>query len=205
MDRFCQFILDMKPFLSYCCDENPHDLPLIFLRIETHFYRPQTKFAKVMFSQVSVCPRGGVYPWSQRGVSATPPTLGRCPPWQTHPLGRQPLWADTPLGSACWDTHPLGNACWDTPSPSACWDTVNKQAVHIPLECILVIRSIFWQALILIVCGNCLPPIDQLFQNEILSVSVLKQFFFVNLWSGDISRIFCPLRNKSEATHLSFL
>ena len=25
-----------------------------------HFYRPQTKFAKVMFLQVSVCPRGGV-------------------------------------------------------------------------------------------------------------------------------------------------
>ena len=26
----------------------------------THFYLPQTKFAKVMFSQVFVCPRGGV-------------------------------------------------------------------------------------------------------------------------------------------------
>ena len=51
---------------------------LIFLRIETHFYRPQTKFAKVMFSQVSVCPQGGVCLWFQRGVSAT------------HP------WADTP-------------------------------------------------------------------------------------------------------------
>ena len=24
-----------------------------------HIYRPQTKFAKVMFLQVSVCPRGG--------------------------------------------------------------------------------------------------------------------------------------------------
>ena len=27
--------------------------------VEFFFYRPQTKFAKVMFSQVSVCPRGG--------------------------------------------------------------------------------------------------------------------------------------------------
>ena len=35
-------------------------------------YRPQTKFAKVMFSKVSICPHGG-------GVSAT------------HPLGRHPL------------------------------------------------------------------------------------------------------------------
>ena len=25
----------------------------------SYFYRPQTKFAKVMFLQVSVCPRGG--------------------------------------------------------------------------------------------------------------------------------------------------
>ena len=26
-----------------------------------HYYRPQTKFAKVMFLQVSVCPRGGMH------------------------------------------------------------------------------------------------------------------------------------------------
>ena len=39
-------------------------------------YRLQTKFAKVMFSQVSVCPRGGVCPIA-------------C--WNTQPLG-----ADTP-------------------------------------------------------------------------------------------------------------
>ena len=57
-------------------------------------YRPQMKFAKVMFSQVSVCPRG-------RGG------LPHC--MQGHP-------------APC----------------SACWDTVNKRAVRIPLECILV-------------------------------------------------------------------
>ena len=44
-----------------------------------HHYRPQTKFAKVMFSQVSVCPQG-------RGVCHTP--LGRHSPRQTPPLGR---------------------------------------------------------------------------------------------------------------------
>ena len=56
-------------------------------------YRPQTMFVKVMFSQVSVCPQGGVWPiacWD------TPP--GRHPPVQcmlgyiqqaggTHPTG----------------------------------------------------------------------------------------------------------------------
>ena len=38
----------------------------------------------------------------------------------------------TPLGR-----HPPA----DIPLHSACWDTVNKQAVCIPLECILVFRS----------------------------------------------------------------
>ena len=62
-------------------------------------YRPQKKFTKVMFSQVSVCPQGGI-----------------CP-------------------IACWDTPPP----WaDTPVRSVCWDMVNKRAVRIPLECILV-------------------------------------------------------------------
>ena len=65
-------------------------------------YRPQTKFAKVMF--LSVCPstgggggEGSVCLWSW-GMTATPSPLS------THPLP-----------SACWDTHtPLSSACWDT-------------------------------------------------------------------------------------------
>ena len=69
-----------------------------------------------MFSQVSVCPRGG------GGVSA-PLHTG------VHPLGRHPQ-ADTPSSWA------------DTPLCSACWDTVNKRAVRIPLECILVLIMI---------------------------------------------------------------
>ena len=42
--------------------------------------------------------------------------------------------------SACWDTHtpcPVHTGI-HTPLYSACWDTVNKRAVRIPLECILV-------------------------------------------------------------------
>ena len=45
-------------------------------------YRPQTKFAKVMFSQVFVCPQGGVCLWS-RGREDTnwaDTRLGRHPP-----------------------------------------------------------------------------------------------------------------------------
>ena len=71
----------------------------------------------------------------------TPP-LRRHPPGQTHPLGRPPSprltphrqtlpQADTPLYR-----HPQA----DTPMGSACWDAVNKRAVCIPLEYILVLN-----------------------------------------------------------------
>ena len=39
-----------------------HEFPPVFFvlgYVFEHFYRPQTKFAKVMFLQVSVCPQGG--------------------------------------------------------------------------------------------------------------------------------------------------
>ena len=119
---------------------------ICFSGISMNHYRPQTKFAKVMFSQVSLCPQGGV-------CHTHPPDQRQTPPGQTPP-------GQAPLTSACWDTHPptqcmlgyipscpvhsgihpLPSACWEThPSlPSACWDTVNKRAVRIPLECILV-------------------------------------------------------------------
>ena len=65
------------------------------------YYRPQTKFAKVMFSQVSVCPQG-------RGSG--PLHAGIHPPGQTNPLGRHPPgrhpWADTHPPWA--DTHTPG-------------------------------------------------------------------------------------------------
>ena len=56
--------------------------PTIFFLTEYH-YRPQTKFAKVMFSQVSFCPRGGV---------SAPLHAGIHPPDQRQ----TPHWADTP-------------------------------------------------------------------------------------------------------------
>ena len=76
------------------------------------YYRPQTRFAKVMFSQVSVCPQGGA------GGVCAPMHVGIHPPWAGTPPGRY------------------------TPLFSACWDTVNKRAVRIPLECILVLFTI---------------------------------------------------------------
>ena len=37
-------------------------------RTSSFHYRPQTKFAKVMFSQVSVCPQGGGRVWQEGGM-----------------------------------------------------------------------------------------------------------------------------------------
>ena len=153
--------------------------PIEFFR-SMNFYRPQTKFAKVMLLQVSVCPQGvvclwfwGRHPPHRRPQADTPqadtppadtPSLGRPPrqtpppwvdppgqtplPWADTPsLGRhnlpgqtQPPWADTPSADTTLADTPPPSACWDThsPLPSACWDTVNKRAVRIPLECILV-------------------------------------------------------------------
>ena len=63
------------------------------------YYRPQTNFAKVMFSQVSVCPRGVYATHTAPGPEADTP-VGRRPPQQTpagrHPPDRQPPQADTP-------------------------------------------------------------------------------------------------------------
>ena len=90
--------------------------------IDLFYYHPQTKFVKVMFSQVSVCPQGGCLSHCMLGY--TPGTRGRhpLPPGQTPP-------AQCMLGYTHTHTH----------MRSACWDTVNKRALRIPLECILVI------------------------------------------------------------------
>ena len=66
----------------------------------------------------------------------TPPSLGRHPLEGTHWQAR--LWAGTPPGRY---TPQAGTPIPGRYTPSlhsACWDTVNKRAVRIPLECILV-------------------------------------------------------------------
>ena len=65
-------------------------------------YRPQTKFAKVMFSQASVCPQGGVCPiacwdtppWTRGRHPPGADTPPRCRPPQIRPPGPE---VDTPL------------------------------------------------------------------------------------------------------------
>ena len=142
---------------------------MFILKAETFsiVYRPRTKFAKVMFSQVSVCPRG----W--RGVCHTPradnpSSLGRqhpgqTPPGQTPPCADTP-WAETPQTDTPFgqtppgkhthqEAHPLGSTPPESTAPTgkhppgntppslvqSCWDMVNKRAAPIPLECIPIL------------------------------------------------------------------
>ena len=99
----------------------------------------------------SFCSQGGVpaqvhTPRQLHPLTGTPPTgqvrppLGWAgtPPRQVHPQAGTPLGRYTPSGQVHTPrqvhTHPR-----QVPPPSsACWDTVNKRAVRILLECILV-------------------------------------------------------------------
>ena len=60
-----------------------------------YFYSPQTKFAKVIFLQVSVCPRGGACVTGHVWTHAHPQPLGTHAPRACTPRAHMPL----PLGT----------------------------------------------------------------------------------------------------------
>ena len=107
--------------------------------VRTYYYRPQTKFAKVMFyTCLSATLFTGGY-------------LGRYTPWAcTLPWADTPPWAGTPPGRYTpragtpppRQVHPPGRYTprQVQPTQEQCMlgDTGNKRAVHILLECILV-------------------------------------------------------------------
>ena len=69
--------------------------------------------------------------------AGTPPgTPPRYTPRQVHPLAGIPPGRHTQPGRYTPPTR-------YSPYHSACWDTVNKRAVRIPLECILVLFMLF--------------------------------------------------------------
>ena len=79
---------------------------------------------------LSVCPQVGCLPHCMLGYTH-PPGL-KAPSGKTPPSGRHPQ-EDTPQ-----QTPPSRHLPDRHPPRVTCWDTVNKRAVHIPLECILV-------------------------------------------------------------------
>ena len=104
-----------------------------------NFYPPQKKFAKVMFSQVSVCPQEGHTPSPREDTPPSPladsPTLGR----QPHP-GQTPPLVDTPLPSCPVHVriHPPCPVHAGIHPPAKYMLGYGQQAgVGIPLECIL--------------------------------------------------------------------
>ena len=81
-----------------------------------------------------VHPPWQVHPWQIHPWAGTPP--GRYTPWAGTPPGQVTPQAGTPPSryTPLASTHPLAG----TPPGNACWDMVNKRAVRILLECILV-------------------------------------------------------------------
>ena len=124
-------------------------------QIVCHFYRPQTKFAKVMFLHVSVCPQGvGVSrPWPRPKVEVEGSDLGGC--LGPHPGGGWGVW---PGGSRPTPRGRLGGlagGCVSRPTPRGVCIPVCTEAdppsrrlllwaVPILLECILVNRCFLY-------------------------------------------------------------
>ena len=90
--------------------------------LSVNYYRPQRSWAKVIFSQASVCPQGGF-------------CLSAC--WDIPPRTRHPPGPDThPPRTRHPRTRP--------PPPSRLQHTVNERPVRVLLECILVSCQIRW-------------------------------------------------------------
>ena len=91
---------------------------MLNLITDRYFYRPQTKFAKVMFLHVCVCPHGGGSTWA-----GTPRTRYTPPPSRyTTPRPGKPPWAGTP---AAGPGTPSGRYTPRAGTPSrssACWE-----------------------------------------------------------------------------------
>ena len=128
-----QMVLHARSIVNNC--------PTMFIP-DVSCYRPQRSWAKVIFSQASVCPQGrgrgsasvhaGLYPPDppdQTPLDQTPPE--QTPPPDQTPRDQTPLREQTPQGP---DT-PRDQ----TPPPgSRLQHTVNERPVRILLECILV-------------------------------------------------------------------
>ena len=120
----------------------------VCILLECSCYRPQTKFAKIMFLHVSVSPS------VHRGEYLGRYTLH--PPGQVHPLAGTPPSRYTSLAGTPWQVHhPAGTPPGQVyppqagahPPPEQCMlgDTGNKRAVCILLEYILANLHISYQ------------------------------------------------------------
>ena len=108
---------------------------MLNLITDRYFYRSQTKFAKVMFLHVCVCPHEGGSTWAGTHQNQVHTPRASTPP----PRPGKPPWADTTAGTRY--THPWTRYTLRQVHPrKQCMlgDTGNKRTVRILLECILV-------------------------------------------------------------------
>ena len=128
------------------------------------FYRSQTKFAKVMFSLVSVCPwGGGVVSQHAPGRDGVCPSMHRAGGGLCPGVGSLPGGVCPGMSTRGYLGVPPPDQRSDT-SPQILRNTVNKRAVRIPLECILVKWTF-----------NCLLANVSSFSRSICSVVQFKQ------------------------------
>ena len=121
----------------HCESESEHESHVCNRLSSSYNYRPQTKFAKVMFLQVCVCPQGGMRGrgacMAGWGCVVGGPCVAGEHVWQ----GGGHAWQ----GGHVWqgDMHGRGHAWHARPwQILRLWHTVNERAVSILLECILV-------------------------------------------------------------------
>ena len=107
--------------------------------VRLDFYRPQRSCGKVMLLHLCVIlfTGGGVSAFCLGGL---PHPLGRHPPLGSHPPFPVHAGIHTPAQCMLEYTPPAQCILGYTLLYSACWDTINKRAVRILLECILVFR-----------------------------------------------------------------
>ena len=143
---------------------------------------PQRSWGKVMFLHVSVILFTG------RGVPGQVPP-GRYPPPQTDtPPGQVPSRAGTtprqvhtttPGGYTPQGRYTLGRytlQASNPPPPGAFQDTVNKRAVRILLECILVLISFLKYHQLKLICNKKSLCIDNISSDRILTCNSTAQF-----------------------------
>ena len=138
-----------------------------------NFYHPQTKFAKVMFSQVSVCPQGGCLPHCMLGY---PPGPEADTPLGRHPPGRHPR-VDTPQA--------------DTPQA----DTL--PAVHAGIRSTSRRYASHWNAFLFfyVACFNC-SGIN--FVLSALVFNVVPTIFEVSLVTGILVSCYFVIQKRAS-------
>ena len=127
----CKHVKYIEYISRYCWTICDWIVSKLMVMCVLRFYRPQTKFAKVMFLHVFVCPQGGstwagTHPGQVHPPAGTPP--GRYPPGQVHPQAGTDSQAGTPLDRyPPRQVHPLVRY---TPWAGTLSQAGTPQAVH---------------------------------------------------------------------------